>query len=74
MRDLWLMTSNMLVAAPDLTMTFDESMTWAIKAGYQMYLPKPVDPHELAVVVASLARTSRVYSSPRVKNVDSFVE
>jgi signal transduction histidine kinase len=51
-----------------------EDRVRAIKAGYQMYLPKPVDPHELAVVVASLARTSRVYSSPRVKNVDSFVE
>lgn len=46
----------------------------AIKAGYQMYLPKPVDSHELAAVVASLVKTSRGYSSPRVKNVESVVE
>jgi signal transduction histidine kinase len=30
----------------------------ALKAGYQIYLPKPVDPHELAMVVASLAKNS----------------
>jgi signal transduction histidine kinase len=31
-----------------------------LRAGYQIYLPKPVDPHELALVVASLAQRSDV--------------
>jgi signal transduction histidine kinase len=32
----------------------------ALKAGFQTYLAKPVDPHELAVVVARLAKRSDV--------------
>ena len=35
-----------------------------LRAGYQIYLPKPVDPHELALVVASLAKRGGVKSSP----------
>jgi signal transduction histidine kinase len=35
-----------------------EDRVRALKAGYQIYLPKPVDPRELAVVVASLAKTN----------------
>jgi signal transduction histidine kinase len=31
-----------------------------LRAGYQIYLPKPVDPHELALVVASLAKRGEV--------------
>jgi CheY-like chemotaxis protein len=33
-----------------------------LRAGYQIYLPKPVDPRELALVVASLAQRSDVKS------------
>ena len=33
-----------------------------LRAGYQIYLPKPVDPHELALVVASLAQRGDVKS------------
>jgi signal transduction histidine kinase len=34
-----------------------------LRAGYQIYLPKPVDPHELALVVASLAKRNDLKSS-----------
>ena len=40
-----------------------EDRVRVLKAGYQSYLPKPVDPHELALVVASLAKRSDVKSS-----------
>jgi CheY-like chemotaxis protein len=35
----------------------------ALKAGYQIYLSKPVDPHELTVVVAKLAQQREVRKS-----------
>jgi CheY-like chemotaxis protein len=36
-----------------------EDRTRAIASGFQMHIPKPVEPAELATVVASLARTPR---------------
>jgi signal transduction histidine kinase/CheY-like chemotaxis protein len=39
--------------------TSDEDRSQALVAGYQMHLPKPVDPAELVAVVASLARIAR---------------
>ena len=39
--------------------TSDEDRSQALVAGYQMYLPKPVDPAELVAVVAGLARIAR---------------
>jgi signal transduction histidine kinase len=37
----------------------------ALKAGFQTYLAKPVDPHELALVVASLAKRSDVSTNSK---------
>ena len=39
-----------------------EDRVRALRAGYQIYLTKPVDPHELALVVASLAQRRDVKS------------
>jgi CheY-like chemotaxis protein len=59
--------SGGLIPAAALTAySSSEDRVRALKAGYQIYLPKPVDPHELAVVVASLAKTSEV------KRLNSF--
>jgi CheY-like chemotaxis protein len=53
--------SGSLIPAAALTAySRSEDRVRALKSGYQIYLPKPVDPRELAVVVASLARTSEV--------------
>ena len=40
-----------------------EDRVRVLKAGYQSYLPKRVDPHELALMVASLAKRSDLKSS-----------
>lgn len=40
-----------------------EDRVRALKAGYQIYLSKPVDPHELTVVVANLAQKGEVRKS-----------
>lgn len=37
----------------------------ALKAGFQTYLAKPVDPHELALVVASLAKGSALSTNSK---------
>jgi CheY-like chemotaxis protein len=38
----------------------------ALQAGFQTYLAKPVDPHELALVVASLAKGSGASTNSKV--------
>ena len=43
-------------AAALTTQTRVEDRTQLLMAGYQMYLPKPVDPAELAAAVKALAR------------------
>jgi signal transduction histidine kinase len=43
-----------------------EDRVRALRAGYQIYLTKPVDPHELALVVASLVKTSQVSNASKV--------
>lgn len=44
-----------------------EDRTKAIAAGFQIHIPKPVEPAELATVVASLAKTQ--YSSSQLREV-----
>jgi signal transduction histidine kinase len=43
-----------------------EDRVRALTAGYQIYLTKPVDPHELAQVVASLVKTSQISNPAKV--------
>jgi len=51
-------SGSLLPAAALTAYGRSEDRVRALKAGYQTYLPKPVDPGELAVVVASLAKTN----------------
>lgn len=45
-----------VLAAALTTQTRVEDRTRLLMAGYQMYLPKPVDPAELSAAVKALAR------------------
>ena len=38
-----------------------------LRAGFQMHIPKPVQPAELAAVVASLARKTAAPERPRLR-------
>ena len=56
--------SGGLIPAAALTAySRSEDRVRVLKAGYQSYLPKRVDPHELALMVASLAKRSDLKSS-----------